>query len=79
VNKVSFETEICVGCRTCEIACSYHHKGVFMPSVSSIEIINRPEDPGFAVSFYTQAENGILPATDVRDWRNRSVLNIAMS
>ncbi len=60
MNKVSFETEICVGCRTCEIACSYHHRGVFMPSASSIEIINRPEDPGFAVSFYTQAENGHL-------------------
>jgi Fe-S-cluster-containing hydrogenase component 2 len=60
VNKVSFETEGCVGCRTCQLACSYHHKGVFMPSASSIEIKDQSKDLGFEVSFYTQAENGHL-------------------
>jgi Fe-S-cluster-containing hydrogenase component 2 len=52
MNKVIFETTGCGGCRTCEIACSYHHKKIFSPNLSSIEIIDRPEDPGFAVSFY---------------------------
>ena len=52
MNKVTFETENCVGCRTCEIACSYHHKKVFSPSISSIEITDRPEKLGFTVSFY---------------------------
>jgi len=27
----------CVGCRACELACSFHHKGVFNPEVSSIK------------------------------------------
>jgi NAD-dependent dihydropyrimidine dehydrogenase PreA subunit len=28
----------CYGCRTCELACSFHHKGVFAPELSSIKI-----------------------------------------
>ena len=56
VNKVTFETVDCGGCRTCEIACSYHHKKVFGPSISSIEITDRPEKQGFAVSFYSAKE-----------------------
>lgn len=28
----------CVGCRSCEIICSYHHKQCFSPKYSSIEI-----------------------------------------
>ena len=58
--KLTFETTGCGGCRTCEIACSYHHKKVFSPSLSSIEVIDRPEEPGFAVSFYVANANGHL-------------------
>ena len=60
MNKVLFETESCVGCRTCEIACSYHHRQIFSPSVSSIEIIDRPRELGFAILLHTQADNGHL-------------------
>jgi carbon-monoxide dehydrogenase iron sulfur subunit len=28
----------CCGCRTCELACSYHHKGFFSPELSSIKV-----------------------------------------
>jgi len=28
----------CVGCRTCELACSFHHTGLFKPSISSLRI-----------------------------------------
>lgn len=45
-----FETEACVGCRTCEMACSYHHMGAFKPSISSIQIVETPENLGFTVS-----------------------------
>ena len=31
-------TEVCSGCRTCELACSFHHKGVFSPDTSSIKV-----------------------------------------
>ena len=30
--------ESCYGCRTCELACSYHHKKVFSPELSSIKV-----------------------------------------
>ena len=60
VNKLMFETTGCEGCRTCEIACSYHHKKVFCPSISSIEVTDRPEKLGFAVSFYIADANGHL-------------------
>ena len=52
-----FETENCGGCRSCEMACSYHHKGVFQPSISSIEILDRPKELGFAISLAGQDEN----------------------
>ena len=60
VNKVTFDTQECGGCRTCEIACSYHHRKVFSPSLSSIEVTDKPEKLGFAVSFYTADTNGHL-------------------
>ncbi len=35
-----FEMPLCGGCRTCEMACSFHHKDEFNPVVASIKIIN---------------------------------------
>jgi Fe-S-cluster-containing hydrogenase component 2 len=44
-----FEMPSCGGCRTCEMVCSFHHKGLFEPSVSSIKILERENGPGFNV------------------------------
>ncbi|KUO42973.1 MAG: hypothetical protein APU95_02465 [Hadesarchaea archaeon YNP_N21] len=30
----------CVGCRACELICSYHHRKVFWPSIASIKVTN---------------------------------------
>lgn len=30
----------CTGCRMCELVCSFHHKGVFSPDLSSIRVLN---------------------------------------
>ena len=60
MNKVTFETAGCGGCRVCEIACSYHHQKVFSPSLASIEIVDKPEELGFAVSFYISGADGHL-------------------
>ena len=32
------DAQICSGCRTCELACSFHHTGAFAPASSSIRI-----------------------------------------
>lgn len=29
---------LCFGCRTCELACSFHHTGFFAPEQSSIRV-----------------------------------------
>ena len=33
-------TKACYGCRICELACSFHHRGVFSPELSSIRVSN---------------------------------------
>lgn len=44
-----FEMPNCGGCRTCEIACSYHHAGIFQPSISSIQIVDKQSIGGYEV------------------------------
>jgi Fe-S-cluster-containing hydrogenase component 2 len=52
-----FEMDECGGCRTCELACGYHHTGIFNPSQSSLHIINRSDNkPGFLVQIHPNKE-----------------------
>jgi len=34
---------LCYGCRTCQIACSFHHTGSFWPDRSSIDVLRNPQ------------------------------------
>ena len=36
--KVVIDADACYGCRACELACSFHHEGVFSPELSSIKV-----------------------------------------
>lgn len=38
--KIVRDAEACCGCRTCELACSFHHKRAFSPELSSIRVSN---------------------------------------
>lgn len=44
-----FDTEKCCGCRSCEMACSYHHKRLFQPAISSIQILDTEDELGFRI------------------------------
>ena len=44
-----FDMPTCGGCRTCEMACSFKHEEAFVPSISSMKIIDKKEGPGFLV------------------------------
>ena len=44
-----FDMDTCGGCRTCEIACSFHHSGEFNPSISSIKILDKAGTAGYNV------------------------------
>ena len=40
VNAVTWDDpRRCTGCRACELACSFHHSGLFQPERSSIKIM----------------------------------------
>lgn len=36
--RIARNTEACVGCRLCELACSFHHTRGFSPEASSIRV-----------------------------------------
>jgi Fe-S-cluster-containing dehydrogenase component len=57
-DKVTFDTEKCTGCRSCELACSFHHTSAFQPRVSSIEITNNRGKTGFLATFFTAGVEG---------------------
>ena len=58
-----FEMPSCGGCRTCEMACSFKHRQEFVPSISSIKIVEKGRDPGFLV-FLAEDKTGETPPCD---------------
>jgi carbon-monoxide dehydrogenase iron sulfur subunit len=36
--RVTVDPELCNGCRTCELACSFHHSGLTSPELSSMKV-----------------------------------------
>lgn len=42
--KLIFNPENCTGCRACELACSFHHEGLFSPSKSRIRVVRIDEE-----------------------------------
>ena len=65
-ETMEFATQSCTGCRTCELACSYHHRGVFRPSTSSIRIKGGDQLPIFSVVLYLEDNNGHLACDGCR-------------
>ncbi len=53
-------TEKCFGCRSCELACSYHHKKLFRPAISSIEVRRWEKMGKFGIVLHRQNEDGRL-------------------
>lgn len=37
-KRLVVDAKLCTGCRLCELACSFHHSGVFQPSNSRIRV-----------------------------------------
>lgn len=54
----TISTEKCVGCRTCEIACSYHHQKIFSRKIASIEVLRQEKEGKVSIVLYRQAEDG---------------------
>ena len=54
-SGIIFDMASCGGCRTCELACSFHHTKEFNPSVSSLKVLARDEGPGYQVLLVTES------------------------
>jgi Fe-S-cluster-containing dehydrogenase component len=52
-----FDMPSCGGCRTCEIACSFKQREEFIPTISSIKILEKEDGPGYLV-FIAEEEGG---------------------
>ena len=57
VDKVTFATQTCGGCRSCELACSFHHARIFQHGLSSIVITNTRKP---MITFYRESAEGHL-------------------
>jgi Fe-S-cluster-containing dehydrogenase component len=36
--SLTVDVDLCNGCRTCELACSFHHSGLMSPALSSLQV-----------------------------------------
>ena len=50
-------TEKCAGCRSCEIACSYHHQEIFSRKIASIEVKRWEKNGKFGIILYRQGQD----------------------
>ena len=53
-----FDMPDCGGCRTCELACSFKHLGKFNADVSSLQVLERKDGPGFRIRLVEEGEAG---------------------
>lgn len=60
---MEFDMPSCGGCRTCELACSFHHLGGFVPAASSLKILEKHGGPGYLV-LLKEEPDGASPACD---------------
>jgi Fe-S-cluster-containing hydrogenase component 2 len=54
-SGILYDMPSCGGCRTCELACSFHHTQEFIPSVSSLKVLSKEEGPGYRVLLITES------------------------
>lgn len=63
-----FDMPTCGACRTCEIACSYHHTGEFKPSASSIKILDKKDQTlGHLVLLIEYSDGRNIPCDGCKD------------
>lgn len=64
---MKFAMASCGGCRTCEMACSFHHTGKFIPALSSLKIIENEDDPGFSLVILERSDGQSIACDGCQD------------
>ncbi len=55
--KIITDSNLCTGCRTCEVICTYHHEGAFGRSSSSIAVERNEERGVFEIKIEERGEH----------------------
>lgn len=63
-----FDMPSCGGCRTCEMACSFKHRGEFIPAISSIKILDKKDAPGFLVFLAEDSQKQEIPCDGCKEF-----------
>lgn len=63
MTELIIRSEVCSGCRACEMACSFHHTSTFGRENSSIQV-NRNEREGKFEIVLHESDGGERPACD---------------
>jgi len=42
--KIIRDSNLCYGCKTCQLVCSFHHTKAFWPEKSSITVLRNPQN-----------------------------------
>ena len=66
-DNMIFDMPSCGGCRTCEIACSFHHTGEFQPSASSLKILNKQDRKGYKISLIEESDGKAIACDGCTD------------
>jgi Fe-S-cluster-containing hydrogenase component 2 len=66
-NSMTFDMPSCGGCRTCEMACSFKHKGAFIPAMSSIKILDNENEPGFHILLFEESDGQSIPCDGCKE------------
>ena len=66
-SGIIFDMSSCGGCRTCELACSFHHTQEFIPSVSSLKVLPKEEGPGYQVLLVTESRGKSIACDGCKD------------
>ena len=56
-----YNTKLCTGCRSCEIACSYRHNGVFSRKGTSITVSRMESEGKFDIVLWLDEKRGHVP------------------
>ncbi|MGC8816843.1 MAG: 4Fe-4S dicluster domain-containing protein [Candidatus Hadarchaeum sp.] len=74
--KLEIHPEKCVGCRTCELACSFRKTGAFAPELSRVQVVvSNPRTIMYPVACIQCAEQACVKACPVSALRKDEASN----
>ena len=57
----------CTACRACELACSFHHRGIFNPRIASIAILRSGKKDDINIVIFYKNEDNHLACNNCND------------